>query len=521
MPIHLRALVVILVLAAAVFAFAKAPACAVASTRGDFDRRRNLWFGITLAAFLAGDFWIYIIVVATLLFFALPREHNKIAMFFFVLLAVPPIGAKITGLGVINHFFEIHYFRLLSLMVLLPAFWSLRKQPDVIPFGKTLPDKFVAAYVILGLGLRLAASTFTDTLRVGVFYTFIDIFLPYYVASRSLKNLPDFRDALMAFVVPVLVMSVIGVFETMRHWLLYNNLADVMDIEWGYAGYLEREGAGLRAQGSTGQSIILGYVIAVALGFFFFLRNSVPGKMVWRLGLAVLVAGLIASFSRGPWVGAVAMLLAAVATGPSPVKRLMQLGMAGVMVLAVLLATPFGERIIALLPFVGTATGESAANVIYRQRLLEIGIQAILQNPFFGAYNFFMSAGAQDLKQGNGMIDLVNTYLGIGLGSGLTGLFLFTGIFISIAVGIFKGMRKLTDKNGELCLLGRALFSTLIGILVIIFTVSPILAIPVIYWSVAGLGVAYVRLLASATVPLNVVATTRPAGFRPATMTSR
>ena len=72
MPEHLRALIVILVLASAVFAFAKAPACAVACTRVDFERRRNLWFGVTFAAFLAHNFWIFIAIAAVLLLFALP-----------------------------------------------------------------------------------------------------------------------------------------------------------------------------------------------------------------------------------------------------------------------------------------------------------------------------------------------------------------------------------------------------------------------------------------------------------------
>jgi hypothetical protein len=90
MPEHLRALIVILVLATVVFAFAKAPACALTSTTGDFERRRNLWFAITLTAFLAHNFWIYVIVVAALLIFALPREPNKLAMFF-LLFAVPAI----------------------------------------------------------------------------------------------------------------------------------------------------------------------------------------------------------------------------------------------------------------------------------------------------------------------------------------------------------------------------------------------------------------------------------------------
>src|SRR6185369_8019773 len=109
MPQHLKDLIVILVLATVVFAFARAPACAVASTFDDFKRRRNLWFAVTLAAFLAHNFWVYIVVVASLLLLSLRREHNKLALFFFLVLALPPIQAPITGLGIIKHFFMIDY----------------------------------------------------------------------------------------------------------------------------------------------------------------------------------------------------------------------------------------------------------------------------------------------------------------------------------------------------------------------------------------------------------------------------
>ena len=92
MPEHLRALVVILAVAAAVFAFAKAPACAAAATAADFERRRNLWFAITLAAFLAHNFWVYILLVAVMLAFAAAREPNKLAMYFTLLFAVPALN---------------------------------------------------------------------------------------------------------------------------------------------------------------------------------------------------------------------------------------------------------------------------------------------------------------------------------------------------------------------------------------------------------------------------------------------
>jgi len=519
MPVHLRALVVILVLATVVFTFVKAPACALASTAGDFERRRNLWFGITLAAFLAHNFWIYIIVAVTLLLFALPREPNKLAMFFFLLFAVPAVSAEITGLGAIQHFFTIHYIRLLALAVLLPAFLFLRKQPDVERFGRSLPDKLIAGYIILQFLLMLTVSTFTNSLRIGVFYAFIDVFLPYYVASRSLKNIEGFRDALMAFVTAAMVLSIIAAFEVTNHWLLYANVDDALGTPWSLGRYLERgQGGALRASASAGHAIPLGYAIAVALGFFLYLRKSVRNPLAWALGLALLLAGLAAPLSRGPWVGAAVMFLVFLATGPSPVRRLLQIGLLlGIVIVPILLTTSLGDKIIALLPFVGTV---DEFNVNYRQRLLAIGIQVIMQNPFFGAYGFFLSPEMQELKYGNGMIDLVNTYLGIGLASGLVGLSLFLGFFIAAAIGIFNGMRKLSDRNSELYLLGQALLSTLLGILVIIFTTSSISVIPVIYWSVAGLGVAYARMLVAAKAPAKVPETAASIRVQPVTINS-
>lgn len=494
MPEHLRALIVILALAIVVFTFARVPACAMAITPKDFGRRRNLWLAITLTAFLSHDFWVFIAVTATLLLIALQRESNKFAMYFFLLLVVPPIAQRISGLGIINYFFEIHYIRLLSFVILLPAFWILKTRSDVAPFGKSLSDKLIAGYIILLFGLTLTVSSFTDTLRTAVFYPFLDIFLPYYVASRSVKNVQDFRDVLMAFVVTALVMSAIGAFEAVRHWLLYSSLAEAQGINWSWGNYLEREGAGLRAQVSAGQPIVFGYVIAVAFGFFLYLQKSISNTWLRSLGLVTLAAGLSASLSRGPWVGAVVMLLVFIATGEFPIQRLFKISFLIAVGALAMLATPFGDKIIDLLPFIGTVED---VNVTYRTRLLEIGINFILQNPLFGAYDFFLSAEAQELKQGEGIIDLVNTFLAIGLSSGLVGLTLFSGFFASIAFDIFRAMRGMTKKENDLHLLGQALFSTLIGILVIIFTVSSVLAIPVIYWSVSGLCLAYVHMLSS------------------------
>lgn len=518
MPEYLKALIVILALASIVFAFAKTPACASASTSKDFGRRRNLWFAITLTVFLAHNFWLFIVFATIFLGFMSSREPNRLAMFFLILFAVPPIAVDIGGFSGIRTFFPLDYIRLLALVVLFPAFLSLSGQPDTERFGRSLPDKFLAGYLIFACLLTLSASTVTNTMR-GAFLFFIDIFLPYYVASRSLKNLQGFRDALMAFAVAALVLSAIAVFEFARHWLLYSSLRDALNIQWGYGNYLERDSGGnLRAIGSTGHPIVTGYVLTVALGFFLYLRKSAPNFAVWALGLLLLTAGLICAQSRGPWFGAAAMLLAFIATSRSAAINLAKLGLLALLITPVLLLTPAGEAIISRLPLIGTYTDDT---IIYRQRLLEIASGVILDNPFFGASNVMLRPEMQDLRQGEGIIDLVNTYIGIGLSYGLVGLSLFCGCFIAVASGIFKSMRSLADRNDELYLLGQALLAVLLGIMITIFTVSSITFIPVVYWATAGLGVAYVRVLARSKDPEKTPETTAPARFNRAVIKYR
>ena len=101
----------------------------------------------------------------------------------------------------------------------------------------------------------------------------------------------------------------------------------------------------------------------------------------------------------------------------------------------------------------------------------------------------------QAMIQGQGIIDIVNTYIGIALESGLVGLGLYVSFFALILMKIIRAMRSIPDKDSEYYLLGRALLATLVAILVIIFTVSSITIIPIVYWSVAGLGMAYVQMV--------------------------
>ena len=224
MPEQLRALVVILLLAGSVFALARQPVSDVINSR-DFVRRRNLWFALTLLAFLSHNFWLFALVAGTLLLFVGQREPSRLALFFFLLFLMPPVSAEIPGLGLINYLFAMSYPRMLAFALLLPAALLLMSRKDVTSVGSTWPDRLLLSYLMMVVLLELRDSSMTNTLRQ-VLYVFIDVWLPYYVASRSMQRLADFKDALAGFVLAAMVLAIIGMFELLRHWHLYDALVN-------------------------------------------------------------------------------------------------------------------------------------------------------------------------------------------------------------------------------------------------------------------------------------------------------
>jgi O-antigen ligase len=488
MPEHFRALIVILVLAGVVFAMARRPAADLIPDR-NFTRRRNLWFVLTLLAFFAHSFWLYAGIAAIILTVAQKRERNPVALFFLLLFLMPPGTAEIPGFGLANYFFALNHVRLLAFFVLLPAFLVLRRRADTVPFGRTWPDKLLAASIVLTSLLYLRETTVTDALRQTL-YLFIEVFLPYYVASRALKNLSDFKDALFAFVLAAMVMSLIGLFEYSRNWLLYTALTNALGTQWEMTSYLTRGGS-LRASVTTGQAIALGFVISVAIGLYLYLQESVRSRLQRGLGALLLAGGLYAPLSRGPWIGAAVTIVVFIGTGRKAFKRLMLLAVAGVLALPLLAVVPGGQKVLDLIPFVGTVEVE---NITYRQQLIDNSMIVIQRNPWLGSFDYRSQPEMKALTQGQGIIDIVNTYIGVALSVGLIGLTLFVGFFAAVLLGIRKGMRSFPNKDDETRRLGRALLATLAGILVTIVTVSSITVIPVVYWSIAGLGVAYAQM---------------------------
>lgn len=507
MPEHLRALVVVLVIASCVFLVAQRPVCAAGVAPADYRRRRNLWLALTVIAFVAHDYWLFVFAAAAVLLIQAPKEHNKPALFLLLVGVLPHMTANISGLGVINHFFAMTPIRLFTLVLLLPLAIRLAVQPGVKPLGSTLPDKLLLGYLVLDILLRLPVDTLTNSMRSG-FNAFIDVVLPYFVFSRALDNEDKQRDALLAFVLGAFVLAAVALFEFWWGWLLYASLPEVLGVPNALTGYLFR-GDLLRAQATAGQPIPLGYLMAVALGIHAaFKPFSKPGW--WWLGFALLLGGLLVTVSRGPWIGYAAIVLVLAVVGMNSAGNLFKLLLLALVGAPVLLSTEFGQRLLDHLPFIGTIEEDT---ITYRQMLLDISLRIIAENPLFGSYDFVLYL--EELRQGQGIIDIVNSYLAIALANGLVGLGLFLGFFAAILARLLLGLRRFPAKTDRLHGIGRSVLAALVGALVIIFTVSSISFIPMIYWSLAGLALAVTARLQARMQEFRPGSAVRPAAAKP------
>jgi len=264
-----------------------------------------------------------------------------------------------------------------------------------------------------------------------------------------------------------------------------------MGVLWHMGGYLGRIDA-LRVSASTGHPIALGYVMTVAAMFYLYLWPTLKDKAWSRTAAsALMIGGIFAPLSRGPWMGGLAMVATFALTGPRGISRLLLLATGSLGAITVLTLLPGGEKVLNLLPFVGTV---EADNIDYRGRLLEQSLMVAQRHPWLGSDTFLQAPEMESLIQGQGIIDIVNTYLQILLSSGLIGLSLFVGVFLSVAWPIYRTLAKWHNRECDEARMGRATLAALIGTMVTIFTTSSITVIPTVYWTLLGLGVAYVRL---------------------------
>jgi O-antigen ligase len=201
--------------------------------------------------------------------------------------------------------------------------------------------------------------------------------------------------------------------------------------------------------------------------------------------------GLLAAYSRGPWACALAIYVIYVFLKPRAASGLFKSFLGSLLVLAVISLTSLGEKIAAVLPFLGGTIDSS--NIDYRGRLWTRGWEIVRDNPLLG--DQYALAKMQDLRQGQGIVDFVNGYLAELLGTGFVGLTLFFLVVLSALRKLLAVSRtiKLTDQRFGMA--GASLASCILGTLFLWALGGPD---PIVLWALVALAIAYSHLGTSA-----------------------
>ena len=486
----LKALVVVLAIAAIVFRLAT-PIALQFMDSGDFARRRLVWFVLTAVGFLSPNFWLYALVAVPVLIWANRSDSNPVALYLLLLHVIPPVDIPIPVLGN-NGLFGLSNYRLLAFCVLLPAVIRYRKNRDPATAGRLgLMDVLLLAIGALQVALftppdlpyhlYIPDSPFNAPRRAFLFL--LDTFLLFFAVSRTCQSRRKIAEAAATFCLACAVMAAIAVFERTRNWLLY---VDILS-RWGSSAtfYLTRGGS-VRAQVSAGHSIALGNLLAVGLGFWFYLESHVRSRKSRIAATLLLCSGLFATNSRGAWLGAAITYFTFLAAGPRGASRLMRGAVIALAIAGVILVSPIGDQILAILP----TSGQPAD--LYRHRLAERGWQIVLAHPLFG--DQFPWPEMEDLRQGEGIIDIVNSYLGFALNYGLVGLTCYLSFILVGMISVYRRSKELTQSDPDLALLGRSLVACIVGLLVMIDSVSFNMGAEKLFYVLAALALAYARL---------------------------
>lgn len=476
--INVKSMIVVLVTAFIMFALLK-PVFLRFMDPGDFDRRRILWLVQTAAGFVSPNIWIYLLVAMPVLLWAASKDSNPIALWLFSVFVVPPVSV-VVSLPLINNLFPINQTRALGLFLLFPlVVQHLRTSTMTRTATMKVMDTLLIGYVAYQFFLAFPYDNMTGNMR-RVVTLLLDTFLVYFAFSRAITDKRRLVDVMAGLCLAAAVIAPLALFENQRGWLLYTGINDAWGSSNVFAWLLR--GDSLRSQLSTGHAITMGYTMATALAFWLYLRHDAKGmRMSWAvvplLGVAILV-----SYSRGDWL--MALLLPVLTVSLSPTRSGAEFkALLGVALLAVgIYASPLGSRLVDLLPFVGSA---EQGTVDYRTQLAETSWRLVQQNPVFG--NPFAYAQMENLRQGQGIIDMANAYAGVAVFQGLVGLFLYAGVLFTAVAGAYGRMRQARHESEDLAYLGAVLVACMVATLVFLATAPGAWFL----WALAGILAAY------------------------------
>ncbi len=477
-------------------------------TKAQYHRAWVVLILATLVVFLGHSTVLYVFGIACVAWIGQSMlgggMRGKLATFMLLIMILPPLTWQVGGLGDINYFLDLTGPRTLVL-VLLPGLAlrylsdrTFKREPWVMWI-----DLLVFGYQAMRILLMVPHSSVSGLLRLLVVAT-LDTLLPYYVVSRAIRSPSDLRFLLSHLALGLSLVACIGFAEYLTNRSLYSELQWLYGYKWQLTMTLVR-GEHLRVQAATPQPIVLAFEMIFALGLWTYLRGAEWKR--WAVGGVFFVMACCLAFtgSRGPLLCGAIFAIALYGLRKLKTKTFVTLFL--VLLVAAIVAKMIGadQTLINGLGILFGSSAEDLSSINYRRELLDTALALLHQSPWLGVPNY--AAQMQDLRQGEGIIDLVNSYVAIALDAGVIGLAIYLApycIAFNRLVRVPGITRKTPDEAGT-GWFAAVLIAMTIALLMTIFTTSTFSTMPFLLGLLLALPIARLSMKSdSVDLPLEL-----------------
>ncbi len=341
----------------------------------------------------------------------------------------------------------ISHPRVLALSLLLPILFMNRPDPKISRFNGI--DITVFCFFIWIALLNFRAPTITGMMRQNLWLV-LDYIVPYIVIRRYLTN---YTLVLASLSFALVSQAATGIIEAVLKWHIHTDIEMLGGWADPVMAQYKFRGAFLRVQASFMNPLI--FALFANMSFLtcviYFTKIGIKPPpsytkfWAWA-ALGVTALGTISSGSRAGIAGSfliviISMVLLWAVKRERDPKRIIVWGAVGSILTIWFVFEDFLRQ-----------------QFWYRIQLVEVSWPVILSQPILGSPNVRDDPRMQVLHLGEGIIDIVNTYLEFALSYGLPAFFLFV-----LAIG--KGLSQLYDSlrhtDGEKLAFGIFAFASL------------------------------------------------------------
>jgi hypothetical protein len=296
---------------------------------------------------------------------------------------------------------------------------------------------FIVIAVLIVIDARGGAAI--GFLRQITYYTFVYA-IPIFIVTRSARNAAELRTLLTAVAGMGVIFACVVLFESRSSWPLYSPIHAHFDF--AVRVVVKWRGGLIRAYGPMGEATQMGCVLVISFAAALAARRSFISNTAYIAVVSIIALGSLAPQSRGGMIG-LAVVFVVSSFYRRGISGMGQVGAAGALLGGAYAgATLFGS----MGSQISTSLTEAASGD-YRSNLLRRGMEEFWKSPIFGDNYNNVTARMQDMVQGEGFVDFVNTYLYFALFAGAIGLVLFCASFILPITRLFQIRRQLPPES--------------------------------------------------------------------------